>query len=811
MPSQSSGDGAEKRIVDFGPDHRIVIENDSYMPEHRDESGKWIAGTGIGGWCVANYGTIADQLASESADRMITCELFEVQTLDELIGWDCKSDSICHPPFARSEKEIEDRYKDLRYKGVYRINYIWHNYHDDWREQEKAESLFNISKAAAEKAGLKFTELKYEKEPLKPGTSKSDQAKDLANFFNGGTTDADERRGFKYTTLASADEAEGVADELLQRSNTACPVEAFFDEFNAIDQERQTPLPKGNAYPDPSGDWAGGFTPSEPEKKNNPACAKQRARALTAKISHLVRSNDSGPTDWYIHDGTQWKLHDGNDAFNSLYQQEIDALEWVQQDNATVNTDRAAIRRRLSSVLPPAKPGLLPFINCCLDVNTRQTVPHSPQNGNRYRLEYHYKPTGKPPARILAFLRAALQDEDSVNRFIAFLHEILIGNSLKLFLEITGPSDGGKSVITNLAIAVIGILNTASCELEKIENTNNRFETFFLRGKRLAIFPESQKYKGLGETLKKLTGQDRIRAEKKGSSIKYDFTFAGGIIVTGNAPVQFTDTSGAIINRRRSLRVDTPVREEAKRILCEDDGNGVWRGDLVDELPDFINYILDMPDQTAKQYLARNVVSRSVIESEKAVLLDTDSFVRWAEAELSFDQVQGQYLQMGKSDKDVGLYQRYLDHLEKNETGSDADPISKRNFKRKAVELFRDTLGLPLPAGNYQQGRYRVDKVGSVIPFLRLRNQPGGDALPGIITQAFNKRLEPLLPRNTNAENPVGNETNDKNDKSKVQSTKNKSSKFHVKKGDECDDEISDLNGCIRGKHLRRVKKKLIV
>ena len=282
--------------------------------------------------------------------------------------------------------------------------------------------------------------------------------------------------------------------------------------------------------------------PSEPEKKNDPGCAKQRARALTAKISHLVRSSDSGPTDWYIHDGTQWKLNDGNDAFNSLYQQQVDDLEWVQQDNATVNTDRAGIRRSISSVLPPAKPGLLPFINCCLDVNTRQTVPHSPQNGNRYRLEYHYKPTGKPPAKILALLR----------------------------------------------------------------------------GKRLAIFPESQKYKGLGETLKKLTGQDRVRAEKKGSSIKYDFTFAGGIIVTGNAPVQFTDTSGAIINRRRILRVDTPVREEDKRILCEDDGNGVWRGDLVDELPDFINYILDMPDQTAQQYLARNVVNRSVIESEKA-------------------------------------------------------------------------------------------------------------------------------------------------------------------------------------------------
>ena len=96
------------------------------------------------------------------------------------------------------------------------------------------------------------------------------------------------------------------------------------------------------------------------------------------------------------------------------------------------------------------------------------------------------------------------------------------------------------------------------------------------------------------------------------------------------------------------------------------------------------------------------------------------------------------------------------------------DLISQRNFKRKAVELFRDTLGLPLPVGNYQQGLYRVDKVGSVIPYLCLRSQLGGDALSGIITQAFNKRMEPLLQRNTNAENLVRHETNDKNDYSKV-------------------------------------------
>lgn len=754
MTSQPSGDGAEKCIVNFGSNHRLVRQNGSQLPEHRDETGKWIPGPGFGGWPIANYAEIINRCAHKDFDeQVIAGDIFELETAEEVAGCDEMIMAFCHPPFARSYDEILCRYRDLRRKGVYRITYIYNEY--DRNSSKKRYSLYcvKLAEKAALEAGILFKKKRYEKKFI------NQRLHDI-------TYGSGEVPILTYAT-GVCEERDCMSDLYIDENIDIDHDDVLVRHRTAIEEEGES-LIRGNPFPKPHTDWSGGFMPSEPEKKNNHACAKERARALTAKISHHVRSSDSGPTDWYIQDGTQWKLHDGHDAFNSLYQQQVNDLEWMQQDSTTVNSDRAGIRRSVSSVLPPVIPGLLPFINCCLDVNTRKTVAHSPENGNRYRLEYNYRPSGKPPAKILAFLRQALQDDAAVHRYIAFLHEILLGHSLKMFLEITGPSDGGKSVLTNLAVAIVGQNNTASCELEKLENSNNRFETFFVRGKRLVTCPESQKYTGMGETLKKLTGQDRVRAEKKGSSKKYDFTFAGGVIITGNSPVQFTDVSGAIINRRRSLRVDTPVREVDKRVLCEDDGNGTWRGDLVDEFPDFINFILDMPDELAKQYLARNVVSRSVIESEKAVLLETDSFARWAESELTFDKVQGQYLQMGNSDEDVGLYQQYLDYHVKNEKGEGVDLISQRNFKRKAVELFRDTLGLPLPVGNYQQGLYRVDKVGSVIPYLRLRSQLGGDALSGIITQAFNKRMEPLLQRNTNADNLVRHETNDKNDYSKV-------------------------------------------
>ena len=81
------------------------------------------------------------------------------------------------------------------------------------------------------------------------------------------------------------------------------------------------------------------------------------------------------------------------------------------------------------------------------------------------------------------------------------------------------------------------------------------------------------------------------------------------------------------------------------------------------------------------------------------------------------------------------------------------------------VDLLRDTLGLPLPPGDHSKGLYRVDGIGSVVPFVRLRLSSNSGEQPGVIDAAFAKRVAPLGQRVANDQNPVGNGTNGSNDK----------------------------------------------
>ena len=360
-----------------------------------------------------------------------------------------------------------------------------------------------------------------------------------------------------------------------------------------------------------------------------------------------------------------------------------------------------------------------------------------------------------------------------VQLYRAFIWHILTNTSMKAYLEITGPGNSGKTVITNLGIAVIGIENTTSCSLKRIEDTSNRFETNRIRSKRLAVFSESQEYSGSLEMLKALTGQDRIPAERKNSSAIFDYVFTGGVILTGNSPIRSSDTTGAVINRRRSIIVDKVISAANERVLLEFDGCGGLRGELVAELPAFVDWVLQMPPAEARRAIARDVASPARADAEKQVLLRTDHLAAWANENLVFDDSLGAdekpfwSSQIGNLDSDRNhcLLPHYKHWLEQREH---VRSYGQRNFKNKLVDLLRDTIGLPLPLGDHSKGFYRIDGTGSVVPFIRLRRSTDADDVPGVIDSAFAKRVAPLDQRMPNGKNLVGNGTNESNDKSDI-------------------------------------------
>jgi len=414
--------------------------------------------------------------------------------------------------------------------------------------------------------------------------------------------------------------------------------------------------------------------------------------------------------------------------------------------------------------------GLVPFANSCLRLSDMQRIPHCREHGNAWVLPYDYDAAATCP-RIKGFLLDRLGDHAVVEVFRAFGRALLIGEPLKCFLEITGPSNTGKTVLANLLMALVGSSNTAAMTLQRLEDRQQRFETLKLRNRRLAVFSECQDYSGQLQVLKAITGGDPIPAEIKGGR-HLDLTYTGGVVLVGNGPVRASDPTGAVINRRRSLPVPKVVAADQERCLLKIAGTGGWEGELAEELPGLVNWALGMTAAQASSALARDVRSLARAESKLEALLATDPLAEFAEQRLIWHPVpleewHGLQVGVASSDPEISLFASYLQFMD--EQGRNTRPLSLKVFKAKLVDLLRDTLGLPLPPGSdLSGGDYRVRDVGSVLPMVRFRQKSDGDA-PGVIRFAVLNKLGGMDGNGTGTtETPLGNGWNGWNESEPV-------------------------------------------
>ena len=741
MATTSLQEGAQKHLYEYGPVCRIRRENGQRIPEHfrvHTNNGKsgWFRGHGQIGWpsyrleeCVHHLRAFHHSMDSVELWEFCTEEAVEMAVAGGL------QQSFCMPTHGRSHEERLERYRYLRKEGCWVIYYIWDN-------DDDGQSRAFAANRAAKEAGIVLQMI-----PTLKAWPECPAGGSIANHWG----------------------AESVIDALLKHCEF--DLDSCASEF--IEEDKNCKLPEGSPCPKPTGEIWAEDPPIEPEKKKNDAFTYERVSLLSCALSGELRADHEQPSSWFHFDGTKWKLAHSNDKVDQLLENLYDRWEWKIRDVSTVNSDRAGLRRAVGSDLPPSNGRLLPFTNGCLDLDSKVLINHAPGNGNRYCLPFAYAAGNPKPQEILKFLQGRLGSEEVVQLYRSFIWHILTNTSMKAFLEVTGPGNTGKTVLTNLVIALIGADNTTSCSLKRLEDAGNKFETNRIRNKRLAVFSESQEYSGSLEMLKALTGQDRIPAERKFSSAILDFVFSGGVILTGNSPVRSSDTTGAVINRRRSILVDKVVAASEEKVLIEFDGFGGLRGELVEELPAFVDWVLEMDPAEARRAIARDVASSARADAEKQVLLKTDHLAAWANERLIFDDILNQeknpifYCQVGNLDSDpfMCLLPNYRKWLEEREP---VRAYGQRNFKHKLVDLLRDTISLPLPPGDHSKGFYRIDGTGSVVPFVRLRRSTDKDEVPGVIDAAFAKRIAPIDQRVANGETLVGNGTNESNDKSEV-------------------------------------------
>ena len=459
-----------------------------------------------------------------------------------------------------------------------------------------------------------------------------------------------------------------------------------------------------------------------------PVTAHDRGVYFVGMVGRQWRQSDNGERFWHQWTGTHWSERNGHDRVESLIERFMDAQGWKHREFGVIRDLRGSLRRSVGGLPPMPAAGLVPFQNGALRLTDRVLVPHDPNHGNRWSLPFPWQPEATAP-RIEAFLLDRLGDPSAVAVWRAFAQSLLTGSRPKAFVEITGPTDGGKSVVARLLEALVGTANTVSGKLARLEDDGQRFETARFRDARLAVFPESARFSGSLETLKAMTGGDPITAEIKGSSAPATFTFSGGVLVVGNHPMQPADNSGAVIARRRSLRVDRPVPAHEQRPMLEPDGMGGWRGELAAELPGLAAWVLAMDPAEAKAALSRESGSLARREAELLTLLDTDTLAEWADQFLVWDPAAVARVGGVNSSPESFLLPPYRRHVEE----AAGKPLGEKHFKGKLVGLLRDTLRLPMPAGSLRDGAYRDRVKGSLLPCVRLRG-PADQQLPGVVT-----------------------------------------------------------------------------
>jgi phage/plasmid-associated DNA primase len=475
--------------------------------------------------------------------------------------------------------------------------------------------------------------------------------------------------------------------------------------------------------------------------KSEPSNTTERNLYLHGMLGNRWKRGAGGKDHWQRWNGRHWEVVRGDDEVMAQLEKFARLQNWKNRELSTFTSLKAAFRRSLEPAIEHSRPGLIPFRNGCLVLPERLWRVHDPANGNTWALPYDYDPEATCEG-IQAFLLDRLEDRVTVAVFRAFVRGMILQEKMKCFLEITGPGNTGKSVLVNLLIAMIGTNNHASSNLELVENPSQRFETARFVGKCLAVFNECEKYRGPMKTIKKITGGDRIPAEEKGGRA-FDFVFTGGVVLAGNRPISVDDSTGAVLNRRRSLYVEKVVQTGNQKIMLQDDGNGGWEGELVGELAGFFNWALEMPAEEARRALARDVQSVKRVEAQLKTLLATDQLAEWADENLVWDETC-KSTRVGRSEdsEKIFIYPSYRNFV--ISSGGDRKPMSNRTFKAKLVDLLRDTLGLPLPEGDVGIAPYKVNGKGSFVPFVRLRTElDDPEKVPGVIRYGHLAQINP--------------------------------------------------------------------
>jgi len=344
----------------------------------------------------------------------------------------------------------------------------------------------------------------------------------------------------------------------------------------------------------------------------------------------------------------------------------------------------------------------LAFRNGVLEVSSGEFLEHDKENYITWGLDFEYDPSADPGPIIDWLNRTQYGDYERVQVLRAWLRACLLaqGHELQRFLEVIGPGGRGKSTFANLCCAMVGSGNYASTTLNQLEQS--RFEVASIKGKRLTLINDSERYGGSAQIFKALTGGDNLRFEEKNKNVGEPFVYTGMVMVCANEPIQTTDNTSGLSRRRLTLEFNRPLYDkssEAKEMIKLDQGivKGLWKN----YLPGLVNWVLQMSEQEMREYLLdtyEKVPSLKRVRNE--ILLNSNNLVEWLQSEIVLDDkavtAVGKKIPAAKDAQErycnskYHLYASYCSYCE--DTGS--KPVGQKRFIALVMDCCKNQLQL---------------------------------------------------------------------------------------------------------------------
>ena len=347
-------------------------------------------------------------------------------------------------------------------------------------------------------------------------------------------------------------------------------------------------------------------------------------------------------------------------------------------------------------------PDRLAFNNGVLEISTGEFFDHDLENFLTWGLYFDYNAEADPGPIIRWLTRTQYGDEQRVQVLRAWLKACLVGqgHELQRFLEVIGPGGRGKSTFANLCCALVGNGNYASTTLNQLEQS--RFEIASIKGKRLTLINDSERYGGSAQIFKALTGGDNLRFEEKNKNVGEPFVYTGMVMVCANEPIQTTDNTSGLTRRRLTVEFNRSLwdkNSEAKEMIKLE--NGVVKGLWKDYLPGLVNWVLKMTTQEMREYLLdtyEKVPSLKKVRNE--ILLNSNNLVEWLQSEVVHDPKSvasvGKKIPAAKDAKErycnsnFHLYASYCSYCE--DTGS--KPVGQKRFISLLLDCCKNQLAL---------------------------------------------------------------------------------------------------------------------